>query len=381
MSDKLKRLYHEFGQSMWYDNISRDLLDGGDIQALVDSGIRGLTSNPSIFQKAITSGTAYDAQLNELAGGQLEAVAVYEALAIDDIRAAADILRPIYDESGGTDGFVSLEVSPLLANDLEGTIDEAARLWEAVDRPNLMVKIPATDEGLGAIEESIASGLNINVTLLFSTDMYERVMDAYIRGLERRVAAGQPVSGIASVASFFVSRVDTLVDDLLDDKIAAAADDSTRDRLESLKGKAGIANARLAYELFREKFASPAFAKLAEQHGAHLQRVLWASTSTKNPAYPDTLYVDNLIGPDSVNTAPPETIEAFIDHGVLAQTVTAGVDEARQVIADLAEAGIDIDDVTDQLLREGVEKFAKPFNSLIASIEEKLGTITGTTVW
>src|SRR5690606_29685354 len=244
MSDKLKRLYHEVGQSMWYDNISRDLLDGGDIQALVDSGIRGLTSNPSIFQKAITSGTAYDTQLNELAGGQLEAVAVYEALAIDDIRAAADILRPIYEESDGTDGFVSLEVSPLLANDLEGTIDEAARLWEAVDRPNLMVKIPATDEGLGAIEESIASGLNINVTLLFSTGMYERVMDAYIRGLERRVEAGQPVSGIASVASFFVSRVDTLVDDLLDEKIAAAADDAARDRLESLKGKAGIANAR-----------------------------------------------------------------------------------------------------------------------------------------
>lgn len=380
MSDKLKRLYDEFGQSMWYDNISRDLLDGGDIQALVDSGIRGLTSNPSIFQKAITSGTAYDAQLSELAQGQPGAVAVYEALAIEDIRAAADILRPIYEESGGTDGFVSLEVSPLLASDEQGTIDEAARLYEAVHRPNLLVKIPATDEGLGAIEESIANGLSINVTLLFSIEMYERVMDAYIRGLQHRAEAGQPISGIASVASFFVSRVDTLVDDLLDEKIAGASDAASRDKLEALKGKAGIANARLAYQLFREKFSSPPFTRLAGEHGAHVQRVLWASTSTKNPAYPDTLYLDNLIGPDSVNTAPPDTIEAFIDHGVLARTVDEGVDEARQVIDDLAKVGIDMDDVTDQLLREGVEKFAKPFNSLIASIEEKLGTITGTTV-
>lgn len=379
MAEKLIRLYEEFGQSMWYDNISREELDSGEIQRLVDEGIRGLTSNPSIFQKAISSGSAYDEQFASLAGQELDAVEMYEALAIQDIRAAADILRPVYDSSGGTDGFVSLEVSPLLANDTQGTTEEAARLFEAVDRPNLMIKIPATDAGLPAIEESIASGININVTLLFARDMYARVMDAYIRGLQRRVEAGLDVSGLASVASFFVSRVDTLVDDLLDEKIAQASSPAREEELRALKGKAGIANAKLAYQLFVDRFGRDDFKALAEEHGAHIQRLLWGSTSTKNPDYPDVLYVDNLIGPNTVNTAPPETIEAFIDHGRLANTLGQGVDEANEVMARLAGAGIDIDWVTDELLQQGIDKFARPFNALISSIEEKARTVAGTT--
>lgn len=379
MADKLIRLYEEFGQSMWYDNISRELLNSGELQALVDEGIRGLTSNPSIFQKAITSGTAYDEQLSELVRQDVDEVEIYEAMAIQDIRRAADILRPIYDESNGTDGFVSLEVSPRLAHETEQTVEEAARLFEAVDRPNLMVKIPATDAGLDAIEESIASGLNINVTLLFSRDMYSRVMDAYIRGLERRVEAGKDIDSVASVASFFVSRVDTLVDNMLDENIAQTDDPTQEEKLQSLKGKAGIANAKLAYRLFIDRFDEPRFQKLADEHGAKIQRLLWGSTSTKDPAYSDVLYVDNLIGQNTINTAPPETIEAFIDHGTLANTLEQDVDEARQVLDDLAEAGIDMDQVTDELLEQGVDKFVKPFNSLMESIREKVSTMAGTT--
>ncbi len=378
MANKLIRLYEEFGQSMWYDNISRAELDAGEIQSLVDSGIRGLTSNPSIFQKAITSGTAYDAQFAELVQQGLGPVEIYEAIAVEDIRRAADILRPIYDESGGEDGYVSLEVSPLLANDTQGTIEEAARLFEMVDRPNLMIKIPATDAGLPAIEESIASGININVTLLFSCDMYARVMDAYIRGLERRVEAGEDISRVASVASFFVSRVDTMVDDMLDAKIAETDDPARQEELRALKGKAGIANAQLAYKLFVDRFKAEDFRALAER-GAKIQRLLWGSTSTKNPDYSDVLYVDNLIGPNTINTAPPETIRAFADHGVLATTLTEDVTDAEQVMQALAREGIDIDAVTDALLQEGVEKFVKPFNSLLESIAEKARATAGTT--
>lgn len=378
MADKLIRLYREFGQSMWYDNISRAELDAGEIQALVDSGIRGLTSNPSIFQKAITSGTAYDAQFAELVQQELGPVEMYEAMAVDDIRRAADILRPIYDESGGVDGFVSLEVSPLLANDTQATVEEAERLYRMVDRPNLMVKIPATDAGLPAIEESIANGININVTLLFSRDMYARVMDAYIRGLERRASAGKEIAGVASVASFFVSRVDTMVDDMLDAKIAATADPAAQESLRALKGKAGIANAQLAFKLFVDRFEREDFKALAEQ-GASIQRLLWGSTSTKNPDYSDVLYVDNLIGPNTINTAPPDTIEAFADHGTLATTLTEDVSDAEQVMQALAGVGIDIDVVTNDLLQEGVEKFVKPFNSLIDSITEKAQATAGTT--
>lgn len=378
MADKLVRLYEDFGQSMWYDNISRELLNNGDIKALVDEGIRGLTSNPSIFQKAITSGSAYDKQLSGLVSQDLDAVDVYEALAVQDIRAAADILRPIYDESGGTDGFVSLEVSPLLAHETQQTIDEAARLFEAVDRPNLMIKIPATKEGLEAIEETIASGINVNVTLLFSVDRYDEVIDAYMRGLERRVEAGESIENVASVASFFVSRVDSMIDEMLDEKIAATDDAELQDKLRALKGKAGIANAQVAYKLFVDRFSSERFEKLAG-HGAAIQRLLWGSTSTKDPAYSDVMYVDNLIGPNTVNTAPPKTIDAFVDHGTLANTLDGKAEEGQAVLNELAEVGIDIDDVTDRLLTQGVEKFVKPFNSLVDSITEKLRSMAGTT--
>jgi len=359
MSDKIRALY-ELGQSLWYDNIARDLLQAGAIKKLVENGITGLTSNPAIFQKAITSGTAYDEQIHQVVARTTEPKAVYEELAVADIRAAADILRPVFDRTDHADGFVSLEVSPFLANETEPTIEEAARLWEWVDRPNLMIKIPATPAGIPAIEEAIARGLNVNVTLIFSLDLYGQVIEAYIKGLERRAAAGQPVSN-ASVASFFVSRVDTLVDKLLGEN-------------NTLKGKAAIANAKMAYQLFKEKFQGARWEKL-QKLGARVQRPLWASTSTKNPAYPDTIYVDTLIGPHTVNTAPPETIDAFVDHGVVALTVEQDVAAARKALQDIAAAGIDMAAVTDELLEDGVQKFAQAFEKLLAAIGEKASAL------
>ncbi len=372
MSNKLVELA-KLGQSMWYDNIARDLLESGEIKQLVDDGVLGMTSNPAIFKNAITSGTAYDAQLRELAQAGKSAEEIYEAMAISDIQQAADILRPVYDRTDGVDGYVSLEVSPLLAHDTKKTYDEAIRLFKAVDRPNLMIKIPATEEGLPAIEDAIAAGLNINVTLIFSIEMYGKVMEAYIQGLERRAEAGQPVDGIASVASFFVSRVDSLVDSLLDDKIAAGGDQG---ELEALKGKAANANAKLAYQLFKEMFFTPRFEALKAK-GARVQRPLWASTSTKNPDYPDTLYVDPLIGPDTVNTAPPNTIEAFRDHGVVALTIEEGVDEAKAALDALDKLGIHMSDVTTQLLNDGVAKFEVPFNALLEAVETKRKQFAG----
>jgi len=368
---KLTRLYKEFGQSMWYDNIARDLLESGEIQSLVDDGVRGLTSNPAIFQKAMSSGDVYDTQLRQLVADGKSAPKIYEALAISDIQRAADILRPVYDSSDGADGFVSLEVSPLLANSTQKTIDEAARLWHEVDRPNLMIKIPATPQGLPAIEESLTNGLNVNVTLIFSRDVHAHVMQAYLNALQRRVDQGQPINHIASVASFFVSRVDTLVDsklDALDDPQAAA-----------LRGKAGIANAKLAYELFTQTFAGEMWQAFVDR-GARVQRPLWASTSTKDPAYPDTLYVDNLIGPETVNTAPPKTIKAWVDHGQLEAALVQEVEAARVDLENLESLGISMDAVTDQLLEEGVAKFEKPFNQLLDAIKQKAETLTGAAV-
>lgn len=376
-SNKIGDLYEKHGQSLWYDNIARDLLENGAIQALVDEGVRGLTSNPSIFQKAITGGTAYDDQIRALATQGRSPQEIYEALAIDDIRRAADMLRPIYESSAGVDGYVSLEVSPLLANDTQGTIAEAARLWQAVDRPNLMIKIPATEAGLPAIAQSLAEGINVNVTLIFSREMYSWVIDAYLAGLRRRAESGQDVSRIASVASFFVSRVDTLVDDLLDRRIAAASDPAQKKRLEALKGRTAIANAKLAYQLFRQKFSGAMWEALAAQ-GARVQRPLWASTSTKNPTYSDVLYVDNLIGPYTINTAPPETIAAFRDHGVLADTLEADVEGAQRVMDELAAIGIDMGAVTAQLLEEGIDKFTKPFLSLLEAIGQKAKMLSET---
>lgn len=359
-----------YGQSLWYDNISRDLLQNGTIQRLVDEGVTGMTSNPAIFEKAISGSSAYDEQLRELAHQGKSAQDIFEALAVEDIRAAADILRPVYDRTNGVDGYVSLEVSPFLAHDTKATTAEAARLAAWVDRPNLMVKIPATPEGLPAIEESLAAGLNINITLIFSRKAYANVMEAYLKALERRAAAGQPINGIASVASFFVSRVDTLVDKLLDEKAAATSDPAEQAKLKALQGKAAVANARLAYQLFKKTFDGPRWAALAAK-GARVQRPLWASTSTKNPAYRDVIYVEELIGQHTVNTAPHQTIDAFRDHGIAEPRLDTRVAESTAEEAALTAAGIDLDAVTDKLLDDAVRLFTDPFQKLLDAIEAK----------
>ena len=356
----------EQGQSVWQDDISRQMIESGEIARIVAQGVRGLTSNPSIFEKAIAAGDAYDEDVARLAGEGLDAQRIFEAVAVDDIRATCDLFIPVYEASEGGDGFVSIEVSPGAARDAERTRQEARRLWETVDRPNLMVKIPGTMEGAPVIQEMLAEGININVTLLFAIDSYARVAEAYVAALEARHAAGKPVDRIASVASFFVSRVDTLVDKLLDEKIAETGDQG----LAALKGKAAVANARLAYERFGEIFRSERFAPLAAA-GASVQRPLWASTSVKNPAYRDVLYVEELIGPDTVNTMPRPTIEAFLDHGVVARTVDTGLDDARQTWAALAEAGIDLEAATDRLEEEGIATFVKSYDALIAGVEGK----------
>jgi transaldolase len=359
------------GQSIWLDNITRDLVRGGELRRLIEEdGLRGMTSNPTIFQKAIASGSAYDDQIKDLIGQGKDAPAIFEALAVTDIQNACDLFRPLYDRTDGLDGMVSIEVSPGAARDPEATLVEARRLWDAVDRPNVMIKVPGTAEGGAAVRQLLGEGLNINITLLFAIASHERVMQYYIEALEDRAARNQPIDRIASVASFFVSRVDTLVDTLLEEKIAAAADEAEQERLRALRGKAAIANAKLAYARFRELFDSERFARLRAQ-GAKVQRPLWASTGTKNKAYSDVLYVEELIGPDTVNTLPPATIEAFQDHGTVRRTVDQGLDEARATMAALKEIGIDYDAVTRQLEDEGVASFAKSYDELIAGVEGK----------
>jgi transaldolase len=364
---KLQQLA-ELGQSVWYDNIERGLLDSGELHGLVEVGVRGVTSNPTIFEKAIGGSTAYDEQLERLAKQDKTAIEIFEALAIEDIRRAADLLRPVYDQSEAVDGYVSLEVSPELAHDTQGTIAEARRLFAALERPNILIKVPATPAGIPAIETLIAEGINVNVTLMFSLDHYDVVSEAYISGLEERAAAGGGLAGIASVASFFVSRVDTAVDRALDE--VAEKDPASREVAESLKGKIAIANTKLAYGCFRQVFAGPRWERLVAL-GACVQRPLWASTSTKNPAYPDTMYVDSLIGPDTVNTMPHATIEAVLDHGTVALTLERGWEEAREQLAALAERGINLAAITEQVQGEGVAAFARSFESLIESVEQK----------
>lgn len=349
----------DHGQSLWLDYIRRAYLDSGEMQASIDQGIRGVTSNPSIFEKAITGSSDYDDDIRKLAGSDLSDEEVYEALALEDIGRAADLFRPLYDETDGRDGFVSLEVSPALAHDTTGTIGAARRLFKALDRPNIMIKVPATEEGLPAILTLISEGININITLIFSVENYTDVFHAYMRGLEVAADNGLDISRIASVASFFVSRVDTAVDKQLE-----AVGNS------ELQGKIAIANAKVAYERFQQLIDDPDWVALA-QSGARVQRPLWGSTSTKNPAYPDTLYVDELIGPHTVNTAPQETIEAFVDHGTVATTITQGVAEAHAQLAELAELGIDLEAITDQLQADGVASFAKAFDGLLAGVAEK----------
>jgi transaldolase len=350
------------GQSVWIDFLSREFIQGGDLQGLVDAGVAGVTSNPTIFQAAIADGDAYDDQLREVLKDETEPKEVFLALAVEDIRAACDILRPVWDAAGADsrDGWVSLEVDPNLAHDTRGTIDEAARLHQLVDRPNLFVKIPATKEGLPAIEESIAAGIPINVTLIFSLERHREVAEAYVRGVRRLAGAGGDLSRMASVASFFVSRVDTEADKRLE---AVGGHDE-------LKGTLAIANAKLAYETYRHVFTGDEWDAL-EAKGASAQRCLWASTSTKNPEYRDVIYVEELIGPQTVNTMPRETVEAFEDHGEVRESLTEDLEGARRTFAAFAEAGIDYDDVVATLEREGVEKFAKSFRELFADVESK----------
>jgi transaldolase len=348
------------GQSVWIDYLSRPFVQGGDLAGLVEDGVVGVTSNPTIFQGAIAEGDAYDEQIKELSATESEPKEIFLALARDDIRAACDILRPVWDAGHGKDGWVSLEVDPNLAHETDATVEEAKRLHALVERPNLFIKIPATREGLRAIEETIAAGIPVNVTLIFSLQRHREVADAYIRGLQRLVDGGGDPSTLASVASFFVSRVDTEADRRLDE--AGGHDE--------LKGTLAIANAKLAYVTYHEVFSGPQWDALAAK-GATPQRCLWASTSTKNPDYRDVLYVEELIGPETVNTMPRETIEAFQDHGKVDRTLDRDVEAARGVLAAFAEVGIDYDDVVETLEREGVEKFAKSFRDLFSDLESK----------
>lgn len=370
-ANRITELFLQEGQSAWQDDISRDMLNQGAIaQAINETGIRGLTSNPTIFEKAIAAGTAYDDSVADLLGQGLEDAEIFESVAVADIQAACDLFRELYDSSNGGDGFVSIEVSPLGARDAERTEADARRLWKSVNRPNLMVKIPGTVEGSPVIQQMLDEGININVTLLFSVEAYERVARAYIAALKARHARGESIDRIASVASFFVSRVDALVDKQLDALIAGTSDEGQRTALEALKGKAAVANAKLAYKAFQDLFSGDEWDSLAAA-GAKVQRPLWASTSVKNPAYPDTMYVDDLIGPETVNTMPRPTIVAFLDHGTVARTIDTGVEEAAATMAALKAAGIDFQAVTDQLEEEGIAAFIKSFDSLLSGVASK----------
>ncbi len=353
------------GQSIWYDNIRRGLIKSGELSALIELGVSGVTSNPTIFEKAIAGSTDYDEALLGMAKDTKSPEEMFEAFAIEDIRAAADLLRPTFDRTGGDDGYASLEVSPTLAHDTQGTIAEAERLFAALDRPNVMVKVPATPEGIPAIQGLIGRGINVNVTLIFSLDTYRQVANAYIGGLEDLAKSRGDVSKVASVASFFVSRLDSAIDALLEDLIRNGANE-----LKGLLGKAAIANAKLAYRQFQTIFAEPAFTALRES-GARVQRPLWASTGTKNPAYSDVLYLDSLIGPDTVNTVPPATLTAFVNHGSAVNRLDQGVEDAQRTMESLARAGIDLDRVTDGLLADGLKAFVESFEKLMANIEDK----------
>ena len=368
----------DLGQSVWLDYIHRRELRSGVFAAQVrDQGVLGVTSNPTIFQQAIGQSTDYDDAIRAGLARDLAGVPLYESLAIEDVQAACDALLPVFEKSGGLDGRVSFEVSPRLAHDTAGTIEEARRLRAAVARPNVMIKVPATAESLPAVRTLIAESTCVNVTLIFSLARYEQVMDAYLSGLELRAARGQPLAPVVSVASFFVSRVDSKVDAAIAQRLVALSADSVeRVELDDLRGQAAVANAKLAYARFREVFRAPRFHALAA-HGARVQRPLWASTSTKNPAYSDTLYVDQLIGPDTVNTIPPKTLAAYNDHGVLDPRLLRGVGEARALFRRLPELGVPVDDLIGQLEEEGVAAFAKSFESLLATLEAKRARMAG----
>ena len=362
----------ELGQSVWLDNLSRKLINSGELKRLIDGdGLSGITSNPTIFQKAISGSTDYDASLRRMIDkGTKDEKELFLGLAFEDVSMAADMLWPVYHSSNGLDGFVSIEVSPDLAYDTEATISEARRLFSTIGKKNILVKVPATKQGLPAIEELIGEGVNVNITLLFSTERYEEVMEVYLRGLERRANKGQPINEIVSVASFFVSRVDTLTDKLLETRLSSAASKAEKDKIMSLFGKAAVTNAKIAYKKYRDIFSGKRFLTLREK-GGHVQRILWGSTGTKNLKYSDIKYVEELIGSDSINTLPETTIMAFKDHGQARITISDHLEEAQRLFPELKSVGIDIDEVTEQLEKEGVQLFSDSFFSLLKEIAKK----------
>src|SRR5512135_45156 len=365
----LKEL-EKLGQSIWLDYIRRDLIQSGELRRLIEEdGLRGMTSNPSIFEKAILESHVYDEAIRAQALAGRSAKEIYEALSLQDVQSAADVFRPVYDKTNGRDGFVSLEVNPHLAHDTDGTVQEARRLWASLNRPNVFIKVPASDEGLPAIRQLISEGINVNVTLLFGLPRYRQVVEAYLAGIEDRVVQGKPVSTVASVASFFVSRMDALVDPLLDKLCEQQG--AKAELAKKLRGQVAVANSKAAYQIYKSTFAGERFRKLA-QHGARVQWLLWASTSTKNPQYIDVKYVDELIGPNTINTIPPNTLDAYRDHGDPQARIEQDVDRAYWVLEQLPELGINIDRVTQQLEDEGGEKFAEPFDKLMQTLEKML---------
>lgn len=370
---------HQLGQSIWFDNMSRGMIKKGELQKMVEQGLLGVTSNPSIFEKSITGSNDYDDQIRELVKNNpdIDSGEIIQELMIEDIRNACDVLKTVYDKTGGADGYVSIEVTPRKAHDTDATIDEVRYLWDRIDRPNLMVKIPATDEGLPAIEEMIYEGRNINVTLIFSVDRYKQVADAYISGIERRVKEGKPVDHIASVASVFVSRIDTLVDSLLEKKMQEAFEDVEKEQYKNLMGVAAVANTKLVYKAYQQKFTHPRFIRLTERI-ARVQRPLWGSTSTKNPAYDDLKYVETLIGPDTVNTVPPNTYNAILEKAKPKRTIEQDVEKSGEHIEELKKAGIDMDWVMKKLENDGVAAFEKSFDGLYEKLEEKKREFTHT---
>lgn len=366
---------HDVGQSIWLDSIDRRILHDGELDRRIrEDALTGMTSNPTIFQKALASSNAYDDQITEAEEKGLTSWELFELLETTDVRDACDHFAGVYSSTRGGDGYVSIEVSPGVSNSADATVEEARRLWKAVDRPNVMVKVPGTAEGAIAVRRLIAEGINVNITLLFAIEAHERVIEAYLAGLEDRVKAAKPIDGLASVASFFVSRVDTEIDKRLD-ALIAKADGAEKDRLKILKGRAAIANAKLAYRLFRQKFAGPRWEALAKL-GGRVQRPLWASTSTKNPEYRDVMYVEDLIGPETVNTMPPATIESFREHGVVDKTVDKKVSAAEGLLREIEAVGISVKEVTGKLLVDGIASFQKSFDELIAGLESKIGSLT-----
>lgn len=364
MSNPIKQLNHE-GQSVWYDNIRKGLIDSGELKHLIEQGVSGVTSNPTIFEKAINGSSDYDHQIEAAVKKSLSTEQIYDELTRDDIARGADLLREVYDNTKALDGYISIEVPPTMAADTDATIAEARRLFKELNRPNIMIKVPATDEGIPAIKTLISEGINVNVTLIFSLQSYARVMDAYIEGLEIRHKKRLPLHNVASVASFFVSRVDSLVDRLIDERSID----------QTLKGKAAIANAKLAYRLFEHRFnKNPQFASLRSA-GAQVQRPLWASTSTKSPSYPDLMYVEALVGPDTVDTMPPATVDAVLDHGKISRTVDSSIEKSQEAITSLESSGISMDAVTTQLQQEGVKSFQQSFVSLFEGLNAKRAKI------